>query len=60
MFSCEGKHYTVCITVEGYDLAEQITCANRRVFKSVAALLDNYDIGDGCLADKIEQIVIEN
>lgn len=55
MFDCRGKHYAIVMTEFGPDIAEQITCANRRAYKDGRDLLDDYLIDGVTLGNLASQ-----
>ena len=59
MFDCDGKRYTIlCWWEDGPYIAEQVTEANRAVFKDGEALVKGYMVNGKPLEDRIDQIKI--
>jgi len=59
-FECGGRHFVVCPTPEGCDIAESRTEKDRAVYPDGETLVNEYMIDGKSIKQRIEEIRLEN
>ena len=58
-FRCGGRHFVVCPTDEGCDIAERETCEGRAVFPDGKTLVNEYKVDGRTIAERINEVIME-
>lgn len=59
-FACGNKHYVVCPTEDGCDIAERTTCKGRAIFPDGETLVNEYMIDGKSIKERITEVRLEN
>lgn len=59
-FVCGGKHFVVCQTDDGCDIAERETCKNRAIFPDGETLINEYMIDGRPIKERINEVRFES
>ena len=58
-FRCGGRHFVVCPTDDGCDIAERETCKDRAVFPDGETLVNEYKVDGRTIAERINEVIME-